>query len=93
MSDKPQTGGLAALLRQEKERKSKQEVELQTGKFLKLSDAAAYLKVSSRKVGRLIKEGNLKCENDPLDKRLKLIRLEELDKLKRTSLREKIKRP
>ena len=60
--------------------------ERQTGKKMKLKDAAAYLRVSSRKVSKLINEGALKCESDRLDKRIKLIRMEELDKLKLASL-------
>lgn len=88
MSSKPQTGGLAALLRQDKERRAHEgrNTERQTDKKMKLGDAAAYLRVSSRKVSELIKDGALSCESDPLDKRAKLIRLEELDRLKLASL-------
>lgn len=88
MSSKPQTGGLAALLRHDKERRAREEhdAERQIGKKMKLKDAAAYLRVSSSKVSKLIKEGTLSCESDPLDKRIKLIRVEELDKLKLASL-------
>ena len=84
MSGKPQTGGLAALLRQDKERRAHegQDTNMQATKKMKLGDAAAYLRVSSRKMSELIKEGALRCENNPLDKRTKLIRLEELDKLR-----------
>ena len=47
MSGKPQTGGLAALLRQDKERRAHEErdTERQTDKKMKLGDAAAYLRV------------------------------------------------
>lgn len=88
MSSKPQTTGLSALLRKEKERKAReeQEISLQTDKRIKLKDAASYLNVSPRIVSRLVKEGSLNWERDLLDKRIKLVRLEELDKLKQASL-------
>ena len=55
---------------------------------LKLSDAAAFLGVSNAKISRLIKTGELKCVNDPLDKRKKLVELEALERLKQGSLNE-----
>lgn len=55
---------------------------------LQLSDAAAFLGVSNAKISRLIKAGELKCVNDPLDRRRKLVELEALEQLKRGSLNE-----
>lgn len=53
---------------------------------LKLSDAAAYLGVSTSKISRLIKAGELACVVDPLDRRRKLVNFEEIELLKRASL-------
>lgn len=52
-----------------------------------LSDAAAYLGVSAAKVSRLVKSGELKYTEDSLDRRLKLVLVEELDRLKERSLK------
>lgn len=64
MSSKPQTTGLSALLRKEKERKAReeQEISLQADKRIKLKDAASYLNVSPRIISRLVKEGSLNWE-------------------------------
>ncbi len=53
---------------------------------LKLSDAAAFLGVSPSKVSRLIKAGELKCVDDPLDRRRKLVEVKALERLKLRSL-------
>jgi hypothetical protein len=53
---------------------------------LKLSDAAAYLGVSPSKVSRLVKTGELKCADDPLDRRRKLVEVKALERLKLRSL-------
>ena len=52
---------------------------------LKLSDAAAYLRVSPAKISRLIKEGLLTCKIDLLDRRKKWVRVKDLDALKQQS--------
>jgi len=54
---------------------------------LKLSEAAAYLGVTPSKVSRLIKAGVLKFSVDPFDRRLKLVRVKELERLKRASVK------
>ena len=53
---------------------------------MKLSDAAAYLGVSPAKISRLIKSGELKCSGDILDRRRKIVRVEDLDRIKEQSL-------
>lgn len=94
MKDKPQTGGLASLLRKDKERKASED---QTGepdaqsepgriKRMTVTDAVKYLRTSKLKIKSLVKEGVLTCEDDPLDKRRKLLRVDELDKLKQASV-------
>jgi hypothetical protein len=55
---------------------------------LKLSDAAAFLGVSPAKVSRMIKAGELKCVDDPLDRRRKLVEVKALEQLKLKSLAE-----
>lgn len=55
---------------------------------LELSDAAAFLGVSASKVSRLIKAGELKCIDDPLDRRRKLVEVKALERLKLRSLTE-----
>lgn len=50
--------------------------------------AAAYLGVSPRKMGRIAKEQGLKVTVDPLDRRRKLLKVKDLDKLKEASLGE-----
>lgn len=48
--------------------------------------AAAYLGVSPRKMGRIVKEQGLEFTVDPLDRRRKLLKVKDLDKLKEASL-------
>jgi len=94
MSGKPQTGGLAVILRQEKERRASEDeksesrtpVEKGRVKRMKVTDAVKYLCTSKGKIRELVKEGVLTCEDDPLDKRRKLLRVDELKKLKQASL-------
>jgi excisionase family DNA binding protein len=52
---------------------------------LELSKAAEYLNVSRRKVWSLVKEGMLQYKQDPLDKRRKLFKLQDLKRLKESS--------
>ena len=94
MKDKPQAGGLTAILRQEKERKASEgnenrpdaQVELAGIKRMKVMDAVKYLRISKGKIRSLVQEGVLTCEDDPLDKRRKLLRVDELDRLKQASV-------
>lgn len=55
-------------------------------KKMTLTEAAAYLGVSHRKMTKLLKEGALKFSVDPLDKRRKLVNIKNLDDLKKASL-------
>lgn len=50
--------------------------------LLNLIQAAEYINVSRRKMWSLAKEGTIKYKTDPLDKRKKLFRVSDLDKLK-----------
>lgn len=49
-------------------------------------DAVKYLRTSKGKIRELVKEGVLTQEEDPLDKRKRLLRVDELDRLKKTSV-------
>jgi hypothetical protein len=51
-----------------------------------LGEVPNYLGVSHRVVERLVREGQIKPLKDPLDHRRKLVRVRELDELKRRSL-------
>ena len=51
-----------------------------------LAEAARYLNVSPRKMGTLVKAGVLQVKTDPLDRRRRLVRVADLDSLKRESL-------
>lgn len=53
---------------------------------MKLKDAAAFLGVSVSAMTRLVSSGTLKYVLDPLDRRRKLVAVEELERLKRESL-------
>lgn len=55
-------------------------------KKLTKTQAAAYLGVSTRKMGAMVKEGLVKATADPLDRRRHLILVSSLDELKRQSL-------
>lgn len=54
---------------------------------LELNHAAQFLEVSRQKVSALAREGTLKYEQDPLDKRKKLFKLSDLARLKKASSR------
>lgn len=54
---------------------------------MSVTEAAAYLGVSTRKMSHMLSEGALKFTVDPLDKRRKLVRVSDLDELKKASLR------
>jgi hypothetical protein len=94
MKDKPQTEGLAALLRKDKERKARAgqkseadaQGETESIRRMKFTDAVKYLRTSKDKLRSLIKEGRLTLDEDPLDKRRKLLRVDELDQLKQASV-------
>jgi len=49
---------------------------------LTLKEAREYLKVSKPKIWRLVKQGVLPVYSDELDKRKKLVRREDVEKLK-----------
>ena len=49
--------------------------------FVSVSEARDQLKVSKIKIIRLVRESGVKLYSDPLDKRKKLIRNEDLEKL------------
>ena len=51
-----------------------------------LTEAARYLNVSPRKVSHLVKDGVIRFNTDPLDKRRRLVSVADLDSLKRASL-------
>lgn len=53
------------------------------GRKMKLKDAAAFLGVSIPAITRLVSSGALKYVIDPLDRRKKLVSVEELERLKR----------
>ena len=51
-----------------------------------LTQAADYLGVSLRKMAKMVKAGEINFTVDPLDKRRKLVRVSDLDELKKASL-------
>ena len=53
-----------------------------TEEFLLLKDAMKYLGISKAKIWRLVKEGALPTYSDPLDKRKRLVRKEDIEKLR-----------
>jgi hypothetical protein len=53
---------------------------------MKLADAARYLGISAASMSRLITRGVLECTVDPLDRRRRLVLVEDLDSLKEQSL-------
>jgi hypothetical protein len=93
MDKKPETGGLAALLRKDKEQKQRRAQEAEASAVcaaprrekMRLGEAARYLGVSAGKVRRLVEEGRLGCDIDPLDKRRRLVKVAELERLKQSS--------
>jgi DNA-binding MarR family transcriptional regulator len=54
---------------------------------IKIGEIGKYLGVGGRVAERLIKSGVIPYERDPLDQRCKLVKVSDLDKLKRESLR------
>lgn len=50
--------------------------------FMTVKEARQYLGVSKQKMARLIKEAAVEVYRDPLDKRVKLVRSSDLDRLK-----------
>jgi len=50
-----------------------------------LGEAADYLGVSTVKMWQLVRDGHLKTYSDPLDKRRKLFKLADLNRLKKYS--------
>src|SRR6266540_1488490 len=58
------------------------EVEQMSDDYLPLMRAAEYVGVSRVKLGQLVKEGAIPYVTSPLDKRVKLFKLGDLDQLK-----------
>jgi predicted site-specific integrase-resolvase len=56
------------------------------GRKMKLKDAAVFLGISIPVMTRLVSSGALKYVIDPLDRRKKLVAVEELERLKQESL-------
>lgn len=54
---------------------------------MKLKDAAAFLGVSIPVMTRLVNSGTLKYVLDPLDRRRKLVAVDDLERLKHESLK------
>lgn len=57
-----------------------------TERRMALTQAAAYLGISERKMAHMVKRGEISFTVDPLDRRRKLVSVAELDSLKRQSL-------
>lgn len=55
---------------------------------IKLGDVGKYLGVGWRVVGRLVRNGTITPTTDPLDHRRKLVSTKQLDRLKRSSLKD-----
>ncbi len=53
---------------------------------MKLKDAAVFLGISIPAMTRLVSSGTLKYVIDPLDRRKKMVAVEELERLKQESL-------
>ena len=56
-------------------------------KMINLSEARKILRVSPNKMSKLVTEGTLHFELDPLDRRVKLVLLKEVEKLRQFSRR------
>ncbi len=54
-------------------------------KKINLSQARKILGVSPNKMSKLVNDGTLPFENDPLDQRVKLVLLKDVEKLKQIS--------
>jgi len=54
-------------------------------KFLKLHEARKILGISSNKMAHLVSTGTLPFETDPLDRRVKLVRLKDVQELQSVS--------
>ena len=50
--------------------------------YMTVGEAREYLGISRGKMAKLLKEGKLQAIEDPLDSRAKLIKKEDVDKLK-----------
>lgn len=49
--------------------------------YITMKEAGEYLAVSKSKMWQLVKQGILPCYSDPLDKRKRLVKREDLEKL------------
>ena len=57
----------------------------QPDRLMTTGEAREYLNISRAKMAKLIRDGVLKTEDDPLDERIKLIRKSDLDALRKRS--------
>ena len=55
--------------------------------FMSLREAREYLGVSKMKMWRLVKEGAIETYENALDKRTRLVKFDDIDKLKQPRLR------
>ena len=55
------------------------------GELMTIADATDYLGIGNKKMAKLLKEGALAWEQDPLDKRSKLVRRDDVESLKARS--------
>ena len=58
---------------------------VQDTRKMTVTEAAAYLGVPNQKMSHMLSEGILKLTVDPLDKRRKLVRVSDLDELKKAA--------
>ncbi len=53
--------------------------------YMTMREAQEYLGISKVKISKLVKEGTLKTKGNPLDSRVKLVKREDVEKLKSIS--------
>ena len=56
--------------------------------YLNLTEAKEYLGISKPTMWRLVKNGTIASFNDPVNKRIKLVRRDDLDKFRQPRLRD-----
>ena len=60
---------------------------MMTNLLIKVSEAQRLLGVSKKKMASLIAEGTISYESDPLDKRVKLVKMADVERLMEPRLR------
>jgi DNA-binding MarR family transcriptional regulator len=70
----------------------KKQQAAQTDRWMILREAAAYLGVSTAKMSRIIKNGELEVRTDPLDRRVKFVKERDVERLRRASMIARIRR-